>query len=81
MNAAHVLEEFGIAYTEKRSVNLDALPEHERALLALLLEPVSVDTIHKKTQIAIPSLISHLSGLELKGLVRNVGQDVYQRII
>ncbi len=54
--------------------------ETERTILTLLGEPVSVDEIKEKTNMPTPAIISCLSLLELKGIVRPMGQNKFQRI-
>ena len=53
----------------------------ERTILMLLGEPASVDEIKEKTNMATPAIIACLSLLELKGIVRPMGQNKFQRII
>lgn len=54
--------------------------ETERAILKLLDEPASVDDIKERTDLATADIVSCLSLLELKGFVRPMGQNRYQRI-
>ena len=46
--------------------------ENEKNILKTLLEPLGVDEMQKKSGISIPDIISCLSMLELKGLVKNM---------
>ena len=42
--------------------------------------PLGVDAIKAGTNLETPAIIATLSMLELKGLVRNMGGDTYQKI-
>lgn len=55
--------------------------ENEKTILEILSEPASVDEIKTKTNLPTPEIISCLSMLELRGFVRAMGQNRFQRII
>lgn len=76
-----LLQELGIEYTEEtRSGRSANLSEQELHMLALLDHPQSVDELKQHTALDTKVIISIISMLELKGLVRNMGQDTYQKI-
>ncbi|TSC76089.1 MAG: DNA processing protein [Parcubacteria group bacterium Gr01-1014_33] len=80
-SAEDILQELGIEYKkESRAKNHAELDPRQSFLLALLEEPVSVDMIKEKTGFDTPYIITSLSLLELKGLIKNMGGDVYQKI-
>jgi len=54
--------------------------ENEKTILEILGEPASVDEIKVKTDLATPEIISCLSILELKGFIRPMGENKFQRI-
>ena len=53
----------------------------ERTIVELLREPQSVDDIKLATQLPTPDIITCISVLELKGLIRPMGQNRYQRVL
>ena len=74
-----ILEEFGIdPVVAWRAHN--PISEKEQNLFHLLAEPVDIDTLKMKTGLDTPTLITLLSMLELKGVIRNLGADTYQAI-
>ncbi len=79
LSAKDILEELGIEYTKKILADL-SLGEKEKIIYNLLEEPTSVDTLKEKTSLETSFIIATLSFLELKNMVKNLGQDIYQRI-
>lgn len=81
-SAEDVLKEIGVEYTGEREQKvLDGfLGEYEQALLELLQEPLTVDVIREKTKIKTAAIVATLSMLELKGAVKNLGGDTYQKV-
>ncbi len=80
-SAADILEELGIEYAKEKEKTLRlGLEENERMIYQLLEEPLSLDTIKEKTGLATAIIVTSLSLLELKGAVRNLGQDTYQKV-
>ena len=78
-SAKDILEELGIEYNEKEQKSF-SMGEREKAIYQLLEEPTSVDAIKEKTNLETSFIIATISFLELKNLVKNLGQDTYQRI-
>lgn len=76
-----ILEEFGIdagaaiLHHARQSLNAE-----EIVLLDLLTEPAEIDVIRTKTGFATPAIVTALSLLELKGMVRNLGGNTFQKI-
>lgn len=82
LSARDIFDEFGWAQENTASaVDESALPSDERLLLEILAEPLDVDAIKQKIQIPTSELIASLSLLELKGKIKNLGNDVYQKIV
>ena len=80
-SAKDILEEFGIDAAEESTKTFSgALAEKEESLLLLLEEPLGVDMLKQKNASDTASLLATLSLLELKGLIKNLGGDVYQKI-
>lgn len=80
-SAQDILEELGIEYNKESAQRLDDFfGETEKTLLGLLEAPLGVDAIKEKTGLATHAIVASLSMLELKGRVRNLGADTYQKI-
>lgn len=79
-SAKDILEEFGIEYTKSTPSDIAALTKEEEAILTLLIEPCAVDHLKAKTQFETSTIVASLSMLELKGLIKNMGNDTYQKI-
>lgn len=59
----------------------DALTDEiEKRILILLFESKSVDDLRSATGLETPAILSSLSSLELKGFVRPMGHNLFQRI-
>lgn len=80
-SAQDILEEFGGAsYAQERNARaLENLSTEETALLALLDEPSTIRELKVNTHFETSTIIATLSLLELKGFVRTVAIDTYQR--
>lgn len=79
--AQDIIDELGLprrAQGERAAVLLT--DETERTILELLSEPKSADELKLETAIATPEIITCLSLLELKGFIRPMGQNKFQRI-
>lgn len=80
-SAADILEELGIEYTgEDAPKSSELFDENERTLLDILEAPLGVDALKEKTGLATGAIVASLSILELKGRIRNLGGDTYQKI-
>src|SRR3989344_3724522 len=81
-SAQDILEELGIEYNKEREARVrDLLSEHERLILEGVEEPTSVDELKEKTGFPTSLIVTSLSSLELKGIIKNLGQDIYQKIV
>lgn len=78
-SAKDIWEELGIEYTKEIEKNF-SFGEKEKLIYNLLEEPLSVDTLKEKTNLETSFIIATLSFFELKNIVKNLGQDTYQRI-
>lgn len=80
-SAEDLLEELGIEYTKETRANQNsALNKDEQAIWLLLEQPCTVDELKQAVSLDTKVIISIISMLELKGLIRNMGQDTYQKI-
>lgn len=80
-SAEDIMHELGLEPT-KRSRKAAAVltGEREMAILNLLGEPASVDEIKEKTNLPTADIVSSLSMLELRGFIRSLGQNRFQKI-
>ncbi len=81
VGAAHdILEALGIdAQNDPTSEKDPRLTPEERQIVALLGSARSVDAIKAETGLATGAILSTLSLLELKGKIRRLGNDTFQR--
>lgn len=81
-NASDILEELGMEYNNiNKKIAHELLDEKEQLILQILEEPMGVDLLKEKTGLETAVIVTSLSLLELKGAVKNLGQDTYQKII
>lgn len=79
--AGDIIEELGLTRrTSRQKAEAVLTDETERTILTLLGEPAGVDEIKERTNMPTPAIISCLSLLELKGFIRPMGQNKFQRI-
>lgn len=76
-----ILEALGMDITQVDPKNTPAVSVEEASLLLLLEEALTIDEIKIRSNLAIPAIIASLSMLELKGLVRHLGSDAYERVM
>lgn len=79
-SAKDILEELGIDYNKRREETDELIDEKERLLLELLSEPFGIDLLKEKTGLDTSTIVASLSLLELKGRIKNMGGDTYQRV-
>ncbi|MDP3727346.1 MAG: DNA-processing protein DprA [bacterium] len=80
--ADDIIEELGLPRRARADEITRALTdEAERTILTLLHEPASVDDLMEQTRLTAPEIISRLSLLELKGFIRPMGQNRFQRMM
>lgn len=80
--ANDILEEWGIEYNREIIDKADStLGEKDRMLLELLEEPLTVDALKEKTKLPIHVILASLSVFELKGMIKNLGSDTFQKIV
>ncbi|MEK7108505.1 MAG: DNA-processing protein DprA [Patescibacteria group bacterium] len=80
-SADDIIEELGLprrSQQEKAETVLTG--ETEKTILEILSEPTSVDELKEKTNMSTPEIVTTLSLLELKGFIRPMGQNRFQRI-
>lgn len=80
ITAQDICEEWGIEKAHIFSRNVEKLDTHTQIMVKLLEHEHTTDELKEKTGFDTPFLISTLSLLELKGIIRNLGNDTYQRI-
>lgn len=80
--ADDIIEELKLPQkTMARKIETSLTGEREKTILEILAEPASVDELKAKTNLPTPEIISCLSMLELKGFIRPMGQNRFQRVI
>ena len=81
-SADDIIEELGLKRKNiKEKAEALLTDENEKIILGILGEPSSVDDIKSKTKMPTPDIVSCLSMLELKGFIRPMGQNRFQRIM
>ena len=80
-SADDIIEELNLVRKNIKE-KADALltDENEKIILEILNEPTGVDDIKSKTKMPTPDIVSCLSMLELKGFIRPMGQNKFQRV-
>lgn len=81
--AQDILEELEIGYRVQGAGNRQVLPETEdEKILFNLLEagPLHIDEIVRQVEGDAGTVLATLTTMELKGMVKNIGSGVYQRI-
>lgn len=79
MSVKDILDEFDIVYQDEARQHIE-VTEIETTLLTLLEEPHSIDEMKLKITMETPEILATLSLLELKGLIRTMGVDTYQKV-
>lgn len=82
MNGDDIINELNLP---RRSLKIGGVPigltdETEKLIVALLHEARSIDELKSETKLETPAILASLSSLELKGFVRPMGQNRFQRI-
>ena len=80
ISSRDILEELGIDYNKVREGANELLTEKENLLLGLLDEPLNIDVVKERTGLETSTIVASISLLELKGKIRNLGGDTYQKI-
>jgi len=81
LKADDILNEWNMQVSETLHADSDAkLDNNEKTVLKLLEQELTIDTLSEQTKIETPILMSLLSLLELKGYVKQMGSNAYQRI-
>ncbi|MEK7541410.1 MAG: DNA-processing protein DprA [Patescibacteria group bacterium] len=76
-----ILEELGIDYeAAARDTATASLGAEERLILDLLEHPRGIDEIKTETRLPVSTIMTTLSLLELKKLVRGLGADTFQKV-
>ncbi|MBI2097227.1 MAG: DNA-protecting protein DprA [Candidatus Sungbacteria bacterium] len=80
-SADDIIDELGL---ERKSISQKAetllTDQKEKIILSILAEPQSVDDIKLKAGLTTPEIVSCLTLLELKGFIRPMGQNKFQRV-
>ena len=78
MSTDDILEEFGLPTSEKFQTRILPETDDEKKIYELLLrEPLHIDKIIEKTEMSVSSVSSALSVMEIRGMIKNVGGNVY----
>ena len=75
-----ILKEYGIEYTTNTG-SLEPLDETEERILVVLAESRTVDDIKALTGLDTPAIIASVSLLEMKGRIRAIEGERYERIL
>lgn len=76
-----LLEELGVEYTQnKSSASKEPLSEIDQIIATLLEESLSLDALKIRSGLETSTINAALSRLELNGYIKNMGQDMYQKI-
>ena len=79
--AAHIMETWDMDFQKEMAAASDlSATAEERVLLDLLSDPHTIDAIKEKTRFATSTIVASLSLMELKGRVKHMGGDSYQKI-
>mgnify|MGYP001615294679 CR=1 FL=1 len=81
LGSENILEEWGMGYNESKGARGDReLEGREKQILESLEEALGVDALQEKTGMETSQIIAALSMLELKGRIRSLGNDTYQKM-
>lgn len=81
-SAADILEILNVTPVQQELVDVGSLSKEEQEVLAILeTEPLYIDTIIKQATCTPAQVGARLTALELKGLVKNLGGNTYQRLV
>ncbi|MBI2055281.1 MAG: hypothetical protein HYT42_00080 [Candidatus Sungbacteria bacterium] len=80
--ADDIIDELGLKRkTAAQKIDTVLTDPREKTILEILAEPTSADEIKIKTGMPTPEIVSCLSVLELKGFIRPMGENRFQRIV
>ena len=80
-SAADICEEWGMQIANASNADFDAkLDNNEKTVIKLLEQELTIDELCERIHLDTPTLMSVLSLLELKGYIRQMGNNTYQRI-
>lgn len=81
LRAQDICEEWGIESTMSLSTLSDThLDNNTKVMIQLLEQELTIDELQEKTKFDTPFLMSLLTLLELKGYIRAVGNNAFQKI-
>jgi len=81
LKADDILDEWDMQISNKSNTDSDTkLDNNEKTMLKLLEQELTIDDLSEQTKLETPLLMSLLSLLELKGYVRQMGNNTYQKI-
>ncbi len=81
-SADDIIDELGLPRRSLESkIETFLTGEKEKTILEILSDPASVDDIKSKTAFSTPEIMTCISMLELKGFIRPMGQNRFQKII
>jgi len=78
-----ILEELNLAdlKIEKRSEEKENLTEKEKIILNIIeKEPVHIDKICEASKIAVSQILSIVSLLEIRGIIKNIGGGKFAKL-
>ena len=80
ISARDICEDWGMTQTQTTAATTQNLDNNEKTVVELLEQELSIDDLHEKTGIETSLLMSVLTLLELKGYVRQSGNNIYRRV-
>lgn len=81
LGAEDICQDWGIEFADATHTAPYAhLDNNEKIMIQLLEQELTIDELQEKTKFHTPFLMSLLTLLELKGYIRNAGNNSYQRI-
>ncbi len=80
MSAQDIFQDWGIEAAQKIAAKNGSLDTNEKIMLKLLEQETDVDTMRGQTDFDTPMLMSLLTLLELKGYIRQTGNNMYRAI-
>jgi len=82
-NASDILEELDMQLKVDRQAVEKVIPsgkDEDKIIEILTNEPLHLDELARITQLAVHEISARLTGMELKGLIKNVGKGMYKKI-
>lgn len=79
-NAQDVLALYNTSFAQEHQSYIHLSPEEQLILKHLEYEPLSREALAEKTKLSADKLSTHLTTLEMSGLIGNIGMDMYRKV-